>query len=80
MPIRLSDLGMLISAALTVLTHRLLTLVALIMVFGLFCWAMWLNTWLQFAIAGAFGITIFLPILMGERKKEISHGEKDSSE
>ena len=67
-----------INVLLRVLNRRLLLLVALTMVFGLFCWAMYLGSWIQFAIAGAFGITIFLPILWSERKQEVSGGQETS--
>ena len=65
-----SELVVVVDVALRVLNRRLLTLLALGMTFGLFCWAMALGDWLHFAIAGAFGILIFLPILVGERTKE----------
>jgi hypothetical protein len=74
---RISDLALAVDAGLTVLAHRLFTLLALLMTFGLFCWAMWLGSWLHFAIAGAFGITIFLPVLFGSiSRKEKPHGEE----
>lgn len=59
----LTQLTALVDMALKVLSQRVLTILALAMTFGLFCWAMALGAWLHFAIAGAFGITIFLPIL-----------------
>jgi hypothetical protein len=52
-----------IQVALKVLGARFLTLLALLMTFGLFAWAMFQATWLHFAIAAAFGIVIFLPVL-----------------
>jgi hypothetical protein len=57
-----------IEVAYKVLSRRLLTLLGLLMTFGLFVWAMMAATWLHFAIAGAFGIVIFLPILWGGRQ------------
>lgn len=60
----LSQLAALVDAALRILSMRLLTLLALAMTFGLFCWAMAGGAWLHFAIAGAFGVSIFLPILL----------------
>ena len=65
-----------INVAIRVLSQRLLTLVTLIMAFALFCWAMYLGDWLRFAVAGAFGITVFLPVLW----KGESRDEKDSGE
>ena len=73
-----SDLAYALDAALSVLNRRVLTLLALAMVFGLFCWAMARGDWVSFAVAGAFGITIFLPILYQERAKEVPRGESDS--
>lgn len=42
---------------------RILTFAALAMTFALFCWAMRLQSWLGFAIAGAFGLGVLLPVL-----------------
>jgi uncharacterized SAM-binding protein YcdF (DUF218 family) len=73
---KLSDLGAAVDFGLTVLNHRILTLLALCMTFGLFCWSMYLGNWVHFAIAGAFGICIFLPVLIGGRggaEKEAPH-------
>jgi hypothetical protein len=66
----ISELAHAVDVGLTVLTHRALTLLALIMTFGLFCWAMALGSWTHFAIAGAFGAVIFLPILAVDRRPE----------
>jgi len=60
----LSDLANMVHAGLTILTHRILTLLALIMSFGLYSWAMVQGSWIHFAIAGAFGVGIFLPVLV----------------
>jgi hypothetical protein len=73
----LSQLADAVDIGLTVLTHRLLTLLALLMTFGLFCWAMYLGTLVHFAVAGAFGVIIFLPVLMGDRRPEASHERTD---
>ena len=56
-------LAAVLDAGLRILAARVLAFVALLMVFGLFCWAIYLQTWVAFAIAGTFGITIFLPVL-----------------
>lgn len=66
----LSELALAVDKGLTVLNHRLLTLLALFMTFGLFCWAMIQGSWIHFAIAGAFAIVIFLPVLLGEKRPE----------
>jgi hypothetical protein len=48
---------------------RIQTLMALAMTFALFCWAMRLQSWLAFAIAGAFGLGVLLPVLFINRSK-----------
>jgi hypothetical protein len=66
----MSDLGQIFAAiqvAYKVLSARLLALLALMMSFGLFCWAMAYATWLHFTVAAVFGVTIFLPVLWGTR-------------
>jgi uncharacterized membrane protein len=65
----LSDLARAVDIGLTILTHRLLTLLALVMVFALFSWAMVQGTYVHFAIAGAFGLVIFLPVLMADANR-----------
>jgi uncharacterized membrane protein len=62
----LSDLARAIDVGLTVLSYRILTLLALLMTFALFSWAMVQGSWIHFAIAGAFGVVIFLPVLMAQ--------------
>jgi hypothetical protein len=59
-----------VDAALTVLTRRVLTLVALVMAFALFLWAMYSGTWVQLAVAGAFAALIFLPVLARDERPE----------
>ena len=76
---KLTDVVTAIEVGLTVLTHRLLTLVALLMTFGLFCVAMNQATWVHLAIAGAFGGIIFLPVLYCDRRPEASW-KKESSD
>jgi hypothetical protein len=72
----LSDLALAVDKGLTVLTHRLLSLLALVMTFGLFCWAMWMGSPIHFMIAASFGGLIFLPILFNDfRKREVPRGE-----
>ena len=52
-----------VEVAYKMLACKVLAFLALAMTFGLFAWAMYLATWLHFAIAGAFGVCIFLPVL-----------------
>ncbi len=66
----LSDLARAVDVGLTVVSRRFLTLLALTMTFGLFCWAMILGTILGIIIAGAFGVAIFLPVLYCDRPSE----------
>ncbi len=67
---KMSDLATAVDVGLTVVTHRLLTLLALLMTFGLFCVAMGEATWLHLCVAGAFGSIIFLPVLYCDRRPE----------
>jgi len=66
-----------IDVGLTVLTHRILTLLALFMAFALFCWAMETGDWLHLAVAGAFGVIIFLPVLWQDQKPEPRYGNEE---
>lgn len=59
-----------IDVGLTVLNHRILTILALLMAFGLFSWAMYAGDWVHLTIAGAFGVIIFLPILWADKRPE----------
>lgn len=67
---KMTDLARVVDAGLTVLTHRVLTLLALLASFGLFCVAMSDPTWLRLCVAGAFGTIIFLPVLYCDRRPE----------
>lgn len=46
-----------------ILASKVLALLCMIMTFALFAWSMWQASWLHFAVAGTFGLTIFLPVL-----------------
>ena len=67
----ISELANAVSVGLAVINRRVLTILALVMTFGLFCWAMAAATWLQFAIASAFGVAVFLPVLYGENPQPL---------
>ena len=56
--------------ALSVLTDRLLTVSALLMTFGLASWAMYAPSIERLQIAGGFGIIVYLPALIKERRRE----------
>jgi hypothetical protein len=59
----------LVRLALAVLTDRLVTLLALIMTFGLAAWAMQEPSNLRAVMAGFFALAVFLPCLFKERTK-----------
>jgi hypothetical protein len=61
--------------ALTVLSDRLITFLALAMSFGLACWAMWGPTIERLVMAGFFAVFVFLPALIKERKSEDQHND-----
>lgn len=56
-------LAAILDAGTRILAARILSFIALLMVFGLFCWAIYLQTWVGFTVAATFGVTIFLPVL-----------------
>jgi hypothetical protein len=55
------DIAAVLNAATRILAARVLTMLCLLMVFGLFCWAMWMQTALAGYMAGGFAILVFLP-------------------
>jgi hypothetical protein len=59
-----------IRMVLSVLTERLLTLLALLMSFGLAAWAMYYPSMERLEIAAGFGIIVYLPALIKERRRE----------
>jgi len=59
------------------LSARLLCFLALIMTFGLFSWALWAGTWVSFASAGGFALSVFLPVLWRTITKGDVHGHHD---
>jgi hypothetical protein len=63
-------LAAVLDAGTRILAARILAFVALLMVFGLFCWAIYLGTWVAFAIAATFGLTIFLPVLWQAKRAQ----------
>jgi hypothetical protein len=52
-----------LSLALEALTARAVILLALVMSFGLFAWALAAASWLSVATAAIFAILVFLPVL-----------------
>lgn len=59
----------LLRLSIDILTGRLLTLLALLMSFGLAAWAMLDPTWMRNGMAGFFALCVFLPTLFKERTK-----------
>ena len=68
------DLLTVMHAAMKILSTRVMTLVAMVMTFGLYCWAMSLGTTIALQTAAVFGFSVFLPALLADRKKESSNG------
>lgn len=66
-----------VEVAYKVLSARVMAVLALAMTFGLYAWAMFQATPIHFSIAGAFGLTVFLPILVGATDKKAKPGESD---
>jgi len=66
------DFAKVLNAATKILAARVLTMVCLFMVFGLFCWAMYVQTTVSCIVAGGFAAFVFLPVLIGGRKMESS--------
>ena len=71
------DLVTVMHAATRILAARVLVMVCLLMVFGLFCWAMWMATPIALGTAAGFGIMVFLPCLAADRKKETNNGKEN---
>jgi len=71
-----SELARVVDIGMTILAQRVLTIVALFMVFAIFCWAMIVGDYVHFWIAGAFAVLIFLPVLMADRRPEVRRGEE----
>jgi len=71
------DLMNIIHAATKILAVRVMAMLCLAMVFGLFCWAMYLGTPIAVATAAGFGLTIFLPVLATERRAGGGNGTEN---
>jgi hypothetical protein len=55
-------------AGLRALSFRVLSVLSLLMVAGLFAWAMYAGTTLHLIIAGTFAVLVFIPILWRESR------------
>jgi hypothetical protein len=58
------------SLATRLVAARVLSVISLLMAFALAGWAMILQTILSASIAAGFAILVYLPALLGERRKE----------
>ena len=58
-----------VNMAIRILAARMLSVVSLLMVFGLACWAMYDKSPPSLIVAGGFAVLIFLPILMRDGKQ-----------
>jgi hypothetical protein len=65
---KLTDLAKVVDIGLSLLTQRILTLLTLVMTFILFCVAIREATWIHLAVSGGFGIIVFLPVLIADRR------------
>jgi hypothetical protein len=54
---------MIFEILLNILADRILLFVALFLNFGLFAYAVYIPDWERFAVAVAFSVTVFFPIL-----------------
>jgi hypothetical protein len=63
------ELVRIIQAATRIVAARVLSVISLLMIFGLTCWAMVVQTILSSCIAGGFAVLVFLPVLYGERRR-----------
>ena len=59
-----------LDAATKIVAARVLSMLGLVMTFGLFCWAMWMQTIVACVVSGGFAVLVFLPTLIGERRGE----------
>jgi hypothetical protein len=55
--------------ALNTITDRLLTVLSLLMTFGLAAWAMYVPTEPRLYIAGGFAVLVYIPSVIKERKR-----------
>jgi hypothetical protein len=62
------NLVMAINAATRILAARVLSMIGLLMVFGLACWAMIVGTILSLVLVGGFALLVFLPVLWQDHR------------
>jgi hypothetical protein len=65
-----------LDAAIRILAARLLSMICLGMTFGLFAWAMYVQSNTSCVIAGGFALLVFLPVLIRDTGK-LEEGPSD---
>ena len=58
----------LVYAGMSVLNARILSLLAMMMMFSLACWTMWDATVHRIITLSIFGVLVFIPVLMMDRR------------
>jgi succinate-acetate transporter protein len=71
------DSASILSVALQAVAAKVVVIIGLLMVFGLFCWAMFLHDLIALAVAGAFALVVFLPVLF--RVLGVSNAQQNGS-
>jgi hypothetical protein len=69
------DSASILALALRAVAAKVVVLLGLSMAFGLFCWAMWAHSYIALAIAAAFSMLVFLPLLFRVLTNGDSHAE-----
>ena len=64
-----------IKVGMLILSARIFALLAVLMTFGLFCWAMWQPSFDREILAGGFAFLVFLPVLLKTAPNLATPGE-----
>lgn len=64
---RIEDIP-LVRVAIRVLAERVMTLIAMVMTFGLSAWVMYQPTWQREGMAAFFAVFVFLPCILRDRR------------
>lgn len=67
-----------IRIAFSVLTDRLFSILAMVMTFGLSCWAMYAPAYERMAMAAFFACVVYIPALRYERNSHVHHEAQGS--
>lgn len=60
----------LVALALDIITPRVMTLCAMVMMLGLACWVMYAPDYYRLAVLGLWGIFVFLPVVKLEAQQK----------